>query len=319
MADIKKVRSGRVRVGVIGAGVFGGYHAQKLSTSAHATFVGAFDLSAEAARGICARAGQGEAFSSLDDLFAACDAVVIATPASTHAHLTRRALEAGKHALVEKPLALTGGEARALARLALERDLVLQVGHQERLIFEAMGLFATGERPHRIEAVRLNQRSPDGRCEDVSVVFDLMIHDLDLAAELMGGEVTAVNGDGASSHTRFLDHISADLEFANGSAKLTASRCAAERERRMRIEYSCGTVEIDFLTRTVRNSTPFDIRADVSVILPDPLRAADEAFLAAIQGRGASRITGGVGARAAAMAETVETGAMDTVAAAAAA
>jgi predicted dehydrogenase len=318
MADTRKARSGRVRVGVIGAGVFGGYHANKFSTSAHATFVGAFDLNVEAARAVCAKAGQGAAFASLDELFSACDAVVIATPASTHAYLARRALEAGKHTLVEKPLALTGGEARALAGLALDRDLVLQVGHQERLVFEAMGLFATGERPLRIEAVRMNQRSPDGRCEDVSVVFDLMIHDLDLAAELMG-EVTAVAGDGLRAHTRHLDHASADLEFANGSAKLTASRCAAERERRMRIEYSCGTVEIDFLTRKVRNTTPFDIRADVSATLPDPLRAADEAFLAAIQGRGASRITGGVGARAAAMAETVETGAMDTVLAAAAA
>jgi predicted dehydrogenase len=318
MADMRKTRSGRVRVGVIGAGVFGGYHAQKFSTSAHSSFVGAFDVDVEAAHAICAKAGQGVAFGSLDELFLACDAVVIATPASTHAYLARRALEAGKHTLVEKPLALTGGEARALAGLALDRDLVLQVGHQERLVFEAMGLFATGERPMRIEAVRMNQRSPDGRCEDVSVVFDLMIHDLDLAAELMG-EVTAVAGDGIRAHTRYLDHASADLEFANGSAKLTASRCAAERERRMRIEYSCGTVEIDFLTRKVRNTTPFDIRADVSATLPDPLRAADEAFLAAIQGRGASRITGGVGARAAAMAETVETGAMDTVSAAAAA
>jgi predicted dehydrogenase len=315
-ADIRKSRAGRVRVGVIGAGVFGGYHAQKFSTSAHSTFAGAFDLNSKAALAVCEKAGQGQVFRSLEDLFEACDAVVIATPASTHAYLARRALEAGKHTLVEKPLALTGGEARSLARLALEMDLVLQVGHQERLLFEAMGLFATGQRPRRIEAVRMSPPSPDGRCEDVSVVFDLMIHDLDLAAELMG-EVTAVAGEGVRAHTRFLDHASADLEFAYGSAKLTASRCAAERERRMCIEYSCGFVEIDFLSRKVRNTTPFDIRADVSAILPDPLRAADEAFLAAIQGRGASRITGGVGARAAAMAETVETGALDTVSAAA--
>jgi predicted dehydrogenase len=74
----------------------------------------------------------------------------------------------------------------------------------------------------------------------------------------------------------------------------------------MRIEYASGTVEIDFITREVKNSTTFDIRADVSAILPDPLKAADEAFVAAIQGRAAPVITGGVGARAAAMAELVE-------------
>ena len=313
----KQAYQGRVRVGVIGAGVFGGYHAQKFANSAHSTFAGAFDLSLEAALALCAKAGCGQAFGSLEQLFDACDAIVIATPASTHAHLARRALEAGKHALVEKPLALTGIDARSLARLALERDLVLQVGHQERLVFEAMGLFAAGERPKRIEATRMNQRSPDGRCEDVSVVFDLMIHDLDLAAELFGSEVSAVTGEGHRAHTRLLDQATAELEFANGSARLTASRCAAVRERRMKIEYASGVVEIDFLTRTVKNSTPFNIVADVSAILPDPLRAADEAFVAAIQGRAASRITGGVGARAAALAETVETDAMVAVSAAA--
>jgi hypothetical protein len=78
----------------------------------------------------------------------------------------------------------------------------------------------------------------------------------------------------------------------------------------MRIDYPSGTVEIDFLTRKVTNTTPFNIRADVSEILPDPLRAADEAFLAAIQGRDVSPVTGGVGARAAAMAELVEKSAL---------
>ncbi|MDT9071400.1 hypothetical protein, partial [Escherichia coli] len=82
----------------------------------------------------------------------------------------------------------------------------------------------------------------------------------------------------------------------NGHARLTASRCAEKRERWMKIEYASGVVEIDFITRQVKNTTKFDIRADVSAILPDPLKAADEAFIAAIQGRAAPVITGGVGA-----------------------
>ncbi len=310
---------GRVRVGIVGAGVFGGYHAQKFSSSFHSEFIGVFDLNAEAAAAVVAKVGRGEVFTSFEALSEVCDALVIATPASTHATLTRRALEAGKHALVEKPLALTGSEARSLAKLALERDLVLSVGHQERLVFEAMGLFSTGERPKRIEGVRNGPASPEGRCEDVSVVFDLMIHDLDLTAELFGGEVRGADGSGHSAHTRSLDHAEAELLFANnGHAKLTASRCAEKRERWMRIEYASGTVEIDFLTRNVKNTTKFNIRADVSAILPDPLRAADEAFLAAIQGRAAPVITGGVGARAAAMAEMVENCAMAVSAVAAA-
>jgi predicted dehydrogenase len=291
----------------VGAGVFGGYHAQKFAAGEHAEFVGVFDLNAEAAGKVVAKVGQGAVFASFEELADVCDALVIATPASSHAALTRKALEAGKHALVEKPLALTGVEARALAKLALERDLVLSVGHQERLVFEAMGLFATGERPKRIEAVRNGPASPEGRCEDVSVVFDLMIHDLDLTAELFGGEVKGADGSGYSAHTRLLDHASAELHFANnGHAKLTASRCAEKRERWMKIEYASGVVEIDFITREVKNTTKFDIRADVSATLPDPLKAADEAFIAAVQGRAAPVITGGVGARAAAMAELVE-------------
>lgn len=308
---------GKVRVGVVGAGVFGGYHARKFTDSEYAAFVGIFDLNAEAAVRQIAKIGQGAVFASFEDLADVCDALVIATPASSHAALTRKALEAGKHALVEKPLALTGAEARSLARLALERDLVLSVGHQERLVFEAMGLFSTGERPKRIEGVRMGPASPDGRCEDVSVVFDLMIHDLDLTAELFGGEVKGVDGSGFSAHTRLLDHAVAELHFANnGHARLTASRCAEKRERWMRIEYASGTVEIDFITREVKNSTAFEIRADLSTILPDPLAAADEAFLAAVQGRAAPVITGGVGARAAAMAELVEGSALAVTAAA---
>ena len=306
-ATVVGSHSGKVRIGVVGAGVFGGYHAQKFSSTPHAEFVGVFDLNLDAASKLVGKIGKGSVFGSFDALAGECDALVIATPAVTHAALTRRALDAGKHALVEKPLALTGHEARALAGLALERELVLQVGHQERLVFQAMGLFSTGERPLHIEGARVGPASPDHRCEDVSAIFDLMIHDLDLAAELFGAEVTSVYGRGRSVHTPKIDEALALVKFAGGGeAKLTASRARAERSRSMRIQYPSGTVEIDFLTRTVKNSTPFNIRADISDILPDPLRAADEAFLAAIQGRDVSPITGGVGARAAAMAELVE-------------
>lgn len=310
-----KIENGQVRIGVIGAGVFGGYHAQKFASSPHAIFVGVTDKRIEAAAALIAKVGQGEVFRSLEEMAQHVDAVVIATPASTHAMLTRQALAAGKHALVEKPLALRGAEARDLAKLALERNLILQVGHQERLVFQAMGLFSTPERPKRIEAVRSGPRSPDGRCEDVSVVFDLMIHDLDLAAELFGGEAHTATAYGRSAHTRHLDEAMAELVFANGVAKLTASRCAIGRKRTMVVDYPSGRVEIDLITREVKNGTPFNIRADVSDVLPDPLRAADEAFLAAIQGRDVSPITGGVGARAAALAELVETGAFVAAAA----
>lgn len=240
---------------------------------------------------------------------------MIASPAITHAELARKSLELGKHTLVEKPLALDGAVARELAVLAQDKGLVLQVGHQERLVFAAMGLLSTPERPRRIEAVRMSPRSPEGRCEDVSVVFDLMIHDLDLAAELFGGETATATTYGRNMHTKFLDEATAELVFPGGVARLTASRCAPARKRTMMIEYPSGRVEIDFLTREVHNETPFDIRVDVSEILPDPLRAAAEGFVAAIRGERVSPVTGGVGARAAMLAELVEDAASVAVAA----
>lgn len=299
-----------IRVGVVGAGVFGGYHAQKFVTLAGAKFVGVHDLDLGAAEALCERVGAGAGFADLDELIDACDAVVIATPASTHAELTRKVLKASRHALVEKPLALSGVEARELAALAVESGLILQVGHQERLVFDAMGLLAIPERPKTLTAVRKGPRSPEGRCEDVSVVFDLMIHDLDLAAELFGCAADRVRGGGRSAHTTLLDDATAEVRFGEGKAVLTASRCAANRERKMRVEYASGVVEIDFLTRTVSNTTPYEIHADVSEVLPDPLRAAGQAFLAAIRGEAVSPITGGVGARAADLAERVETDAL---------
>ncbi len=320
MARVAKAKptwtgNGKVRVGIVGAGVFGGYHAQKFASSKHAELVGVTDALSRSADAVIGKVGQGGVFASFEAMAGAVDAIVIATPASTHANLARQALAAGKHVLVEKPLALRGAEARDLAKLALERNLILQVGHQERLVFEAMGLFSTPERPTRIEALRMGPRAPDGRCEDVSVVFDLMIHDLDLAAELFGGEAHTATAYGRSMHTRLLDEASAELVFANGVAKLTASRCAPTRTRMMKVDYRSGRVEIDLITREVINTTGFDIRADVSAKLPDPLGAADEAFLAAIQGRDVSPVTGGVGARAAALAELVETGAFVAAAA----
>lgn len=308
--DPNEAGAAPIRVGIVGAGVFGGYHAQKFASLPGAQLVGVFDLQADLAKSLCERVGQGEAYDDLEALIDACDALVIATPASTHAKLTRKVLESSRHALVEKPLALSGVEARALAALAVDRGLILQVGHQERLVFEAMGLFAIPERPLSLTAVRKGPRSPDGRCEDVSVVFDLMIHDLDLAAELFGCGADRVTGDGRSEHTRLLDDATAVIRFGEGQAKLEASRCARNRDRRMRIEYKSGAVEIDFLTRTVVNTTPYEVLADVSDILPDPLKAADEAFLGAIRGVGVSPVTGGVGARAAELAERVESGAL---------
>ena len=185
---------------------------------------------------------------------------MIATPAVTHASLVGRALRAGRHVLVEKPLALTGIEANALVELAQAKEMVLQVGHQERFVFEAMGVLGAPEKPVFIEAVREAPPSPTGRCEDVSVVFDLMVHDIDLANAAFGGGGRVSGATGATAHTDKLDEVTARIAFDDGAeAVIKASRCASERKRTMKAVFPSGEIEIDFIAKTVRNETDFDI------------------------------------------------------------
>ncbi len=297
-----------IKIGLVGAGVFAGYHAQKIASSSNAELSGVFDLNLGAAQTVVEKAGEGEAVASLENLILASDAILIATPAVTHAQIAARVLRAGRHVYVEKPLALLTEEADALVQLADAKGVVLQVGHQERLVFAAMGLLDIAERPLHIEAVRAAPRSPQGRCEDVSVVYDLMIHDIDLANALFGGRGTVSAVQGLKAHTPHLDAATAKITYANDvTATLTASRCAEARKRTMKIVYPSGVLEIDFLNRTVLNETPFDIQLDVSHILPDPLQAANDSFIAAIRGEATSPAPGSAGADAVAVACLIDT------------
>ena len=142
----------KLQVGLVGAGVFAGYHAQKAAQSEMADLVGVHDLSADAAQAVIDKVGQGEVVADLDMLIMASDAIVVATPAVTHSNIAARVLRAGRHLLIEKPLALTGEEADALVDLAGAKGVVLQVGHQERFVFKAMGVLGAPETPTRIEA-----------------------------------------------------------------------------------------------------------------------------------------------------------------------
>lgn len=301
-----------LKVGLIGAGVFGGYHASKISGSAKAVFSGLFDP--DPARAVSlANANQARVFESAEALFEASDAIIVACPATYHELHVANALEAGCHVLVEKPLALSGDPAFELAQTADSKGLVLQVGHQERLVLQAMGFFDIEEAPLSLEAVREGPPAPDGRAGDVSVIWDLMIHDLDMAARLIGPE-TSVFGAGRKQHTKHIDEAEAEIEFESGaSAIIKASRAAPERRRRMSLTYPSGTIAVDYLDRSVENSTPFPIRGDISSVLPDPLGAADEAFFAACLGQGETPIPGREAARAVRLAEQVEQTALDKI------
>lgn len=309
-------------VGVVGAGVFGGHHASKYAADPDAQLIGVYDPSTSAAEALAARVG-GSAFPSAAALFDAVDAVTIAAPASTHFELTRAALAAGCAALVEKPLALRVEQAETLAREAAEKGLALQVGHQERYVAAASGVLpATPLAAQEKGPIRLTfQRSsaPSDRGRDVSVVFDLMVHDLDLLGRFTAGRLSAVS----AQREEGADRVSAELAFEDGvTAALTAARAPGAPARAMEILYPGGTARLDFQTRRVAVDgapPPWAVGAlgvldETSQAATDPLGYAVNSFVKSVRTGAQIVVSGEDGARAVALAERIESAATANVA-----
>jgi predicted dehydrogenase len=296
-----------LKAGVAGAGVFGGHHARKYASLPDVELVGVYDRGTGRALALAEGLG-APGFVDLEAFLEQAEAVTIAAPAVAHFELAWAALSAGRHVYSEKPLAATLQGARALVALAEAQGRVLACGHQERAVFAAMGLFDAPERPLRIEAVRRNTHS--GRGGDVSVVLDLMIHDLDLAVALAGGAPETVEGESVTTQGPFHDRAWAEIAFEGGmTARFEADRDAPERHRTMRITYPSGVVEVDFLARTFVNGTGFALNADFAETEGgrDPLGVSVSAFVATCLGR-AERplVTGEEAASALALALRIE-------------
>ena len=293
----------RLKVGLAGAGVFGGHHAGKYAQSEKADLVGVFDLDSVRADALAERFST-RSFQNYNDLLTEIDAIVIASPAVTHFRLAQAALAAGRHVFVEKPIALSSSDADQLVAAAEEKSLVLQVGHQERYVFEVVGLLDRAEAPRRIESIRKTTAS--GRCEDVSVVFDLMVHDLDLVRQLVPSELQSVTGGGERNRAH------ATLQFACGAeVAMAASRCAEAAERTMRVEYDDGEIEFDFVNRRIRNSTNAVLKDSFEMTTPpqafsDPLGFGADLFVAAALDGGQAKVCGRAGRAAVAIAEKIE-------------
>jgi len=273
----------KLRAGVLGAGAFGRIHARKYAEDARVTFVGVYDPDDERANEL-ANTHSVEAFGSLDALLAAVDIVTIASPPSFHGEAARRTLSAGKHTLIEKPLATDVTTGNALVQLATQKQLVLGCGHQERLVFQAMGLLSAPERPTYIESVREGPWT--GRSADVSVTLDLMVHDLDLALQLLKAKPAHLSASAKSEHGRTADQIEARLAFDGAEAVFRSSRIASERKRFMRAVYPSGEVKIDFISRAFENTTKFPLNAAFAEtrIGADPLGANVAQFIDAVLG-----------------------------------
>jgi predicted dehydrogenase len=279
-----------VRIGVVGTGHFGRFHALKLA--ARGCLSGLHD--ADPARAAAVSAETGAPALSEAALIERSDAVVVAVPTAHHHSHGMRVLAAGRHLLVEKPIAATVAQAEALVEAAAGRGLVLQVGHIERHSAAIRTLRASGAAQAgalAFEAVRVAPFRPRGL--DVSVVLDLMIHDLDLLLDLAASPLAEVRAVGSAVMTPFPDLAVAQLRFESGAAAtVTASRVSVGLERRLRLMGPGGEVRVDFLARSLEALRPGGVEpvpampgwgADrVTWTEHDSLEAEQAAFIAAV-------------------------------------
>ena len=299
------------RAGVIGVGHLGQHHARLYASLPEAQLVGVLDQSPERAQVVADRHG-ARVFRTVDELLPHVDVVSVAVPTSGHYAVAKSCLQAGKHLLVEKPIAVMPGEAQELVELAKQRGCCLQVGHSERFN-PVMALMRPHiKKPVFIECHRLSSFSERGT--DVDVVLDLMIHDLDLVLSLNLGPVEEVRAAGVAVLSPSIDIAHARIQFRSGAvANLTSSRVSTNKMRRLRIFQRDNYLSIDFQTRQgmiCRRSAEAGKRATVEATHlqggdEEPLKLQLESFLHAV-GTGARPVVSGEdGAAAVAVAQQV--------------
>lgn len=311
----------KIRVGVVGVGDFGRNHARVYRELPDAELVGVADANAERARRVATEFGTS-VLEDLDGLAGRVDAVSLAVPTVEHARVGCRLLEQGLDVLVEKPMAGSLEEADALIAAAKACRRVLQVGHLERFNPAVAAVEKAVTQPLFFEVHRLGVFS--ARSLDIDVVYDVMIHDLDILLALVRSAVTDLKAVGIPILTDKVDIAHARIEFATGAvANLTASRVSTERVRKMRFFQAHEYLSIDYarqdaLRVRVRETWPqsavggsqqprFSFEK-LPTVPEEPLRAELRAFLEAVRTRTAPRVDGPAGRRALELADRVMAG-----------
>ena len=234
----------KVKVAVIGTGHLGTVHTRLWKANNNVELVGVFDTDSEKANKI-ADDFSCIAFNTLDELLNNCEAVTIAVPTSLHHEVSLKCIEKGVHCLIEKPIASDYIEATEIISKAKQKNVLIQVGHVERFNPALTSLKRYNMEPKFIEAHRLSQFKP--RATDVSVIHDLMIHDIDIMLWLINSKVSKIDANGVAILTDNPDIANARITFENGAvANLTASRISARPMRKMRIFQKDAYISIDF-------------------------------------------------------------------------
>ena len=301
-----------LKVGVIGVGYLGRYHADKYAVLPETELVGVADLSWERSREV-AKALNTAAFADYRLLFPQVEAVSIAVNTPDHYLVVREALEAGLHVLVEKPLTATVAEADKLLRLAEKNDRLLMVGHLERFNSAMAELRSRTTEPRFIESHRLAFFKERGT--DVDVVLDLMIHDLDHVLSLVKSPATEIRAAGISVLTSTVDLANVRLEFASGCiANFTASRMSLKSMRRFRLFQPDAYLAVDFeaqeLTIALRQEGAVGLIPGVALDIKrfpkeDALLKEIQAFVGCVKDKQPVPISGAEGRAALKLAEDI--------------
>ena len=262
-----------VKTAVIGVGVQGQRHAEKLVALPASQLVSVIDIDTKRARFVASGLGVDTA-QDYRDLIGEVSAVVVATPASTHFDITGTLLESGIHVLLEKPLATTMEEARKLVDLAESKGLVLQVGHLERFNPVVAVIADQVTQPQFIESNRIARYQPRGL--DVDVMLDLMIHDIDLIQSFVRSPMESVDAVGRSVFSNNIDVANARIRFVNGCvANVTSSRISLKAERTLRIFQADSYVSADLQNRTI---TSYSKQGDGPVLGPEDVKIDKQSF-----------------------------------------
>jgi predicted dehydrogenase len=254
-----------LKIGVLGVGHLGKIHIKCIKL-AHESYdlIGFYDPDDQAAQKVEAE-HQVKRWDKLEDLIEAADVIDIVTPTTTHFEMASLALKKGKHLFIEKPLTHTIEEAQELIRLQQETGAKVQVGHVERFNPALLALGDTPLNPMFIEAHRLAVFNPRGT--DVSVILDLMIHDLDIVLSLVKSEVKFISASGVAVVSNTADICNARIEFENGCvANLTTSRISMKQMRKIRLFQKDAYISLDFLEKNAQVVRLFEKTNDTSAV-----------------------------------------------------
>jgi predicted dehydrogenase len=298
--------SEKLRVGVVGVGYLGRFHALIYSRMPDVELVGVADTDSARAAEVAAEAGGCAAFGDYRELVGKVDAVSIVVPTTVHLEVAGPFLRAGVHMLLEKPIAPDRAQGESIVQLAAQYGALLQIGHLERFNAGVMELARRIDAPRFIEAHRMGGFVE--RATDVDVVSDLMIHDIDIILSLVDSDIRSIHAVGTPVLTNHVDIANARIEFTNGTvANVIASRVSDSKMRRIRVFQPNAYLSLDFAEQTLDVAWPQprddrewpDIARERVVLEPvKPLDAELAAFVNSVRTGAPPMVDGRVGLEA---------------------